>query len=192
MNLYEEVTNNLKETSHNYSRLMTHINNDETFAIIGSQDKDDYSIDHYKELLNAVKKLSLNSSTPEGTGRKVGYNIVDGLYTYDAGKLGNERSIIIYNIDKDTALKLGKELNQETIVWKDKDFFGTLYCDTGKEKDKYKRNLSFSGADAIGAGTKFKNDKTNDFGTVFVKEGVLKYSDNGSLKEEHFILEMEK
>ena len=60
--MYSEIKKNLEETSHNYSRLMTHINSDETFAIIGSQDKDDGSIDHYKELLNAVKKMSLNSA----------------------------------------------------------------------------------------------------------------------------------
>ncbi len=109
------------------SRLYNHIKDNGTFAVIGSQDKDTGE-DRSKELYDLVGNYSRK-------GRMRGYNWLLGKYIYDDGRTGDENSLILYNISKEDALKIGKQLNQETILWKDPEFFGYIYVDSGEVPD---------------------------------------------------------
>ena len=117
------------------SRLWQHTTQDgRSFAIIGSQDKDTKE-DRFKELTAKVKAVAKDG---------IGYKKVRGQYTYDDGTPGSEDSYIIYNIPKELALQIARDLNQESIIWKDDNFFGFLTAD-GKpdgEFTKSKRNMT--------------------------------------------------
>ena len=78
------------------SRLYGHIKDQNTFAVIGSQDKDTGE-DRSDKLLNLVGDLSRK-------GKVKGYNWLLGKYVYDDGRLGEENSLIVYNITKEDAL----------------------------------------------------------------------------------------
>ena len=121
------------------NRLFSHIKDNGTFAVIGSQDKDTGE-DRSKELYDLVGNYSRK-------GRMKGYNWLLGKYIYDDGRTGDENSLILYNIDKEDALKIGKQLNQETILWKDPEFFGYIYVDSGEVPDwnegGFKGKMSF-------------------------------------------------
>lgn len=175
-----KVETKLVETG--YSRLYSHIKGDNNFAIIGSQDKDTKE-DRSKELTDMIRRLSYKKSG-------VGYNKVDGAYKYDvqevADELGgkaeteldniaHEKSIIVFNLDKNDALNIGNALNQESVIWHDSDFFGTLYS-TGENEGKPQyvfdnRDMSFSGAEENEFGTRLKSDKNSRYGVMF--EGTL-------------------
>lgn len=117
------------------SRLYSHIKGKNSFAIIGSQDKDTRE-SREKELDALVKDYSRK-------GKIHGYNYLKGSYTYENGEQDYENSIILYNVDKDIALDIGKKLNQETILWKDKDFFGYIKVDDGSVDMEFDGGLSF-------------------------------------------------
>lgn len=106
------------------SRLYNHIKDQDTFAVIGSQDKDtgeDRSNELYNIVMNPKYKLQ-------------GFNWLMGTYTYDDPNkpVAREKSMILYNLSKEDALKIGEKLNQETILWKDPNFFGYIYVDSGE------------------------------------------------------------
>lgn len=180
-------SDDLKEAS--YSRIYQHTQDDSTFAIIGSKDQDTHE-DRYSELIDLTRKASYKNKFK-------GFNKVDGTYTYQTSDGGEktidyENSLILYNIDKQTALDIANAINQESIVWKDKDFFGLIYAN-GEVMMTFDneagKNMNFSGTKEAGFGTKLKNDKRNDLGFKF--EGVIYYPTiiKNSIKplEEHFI-----
>lgn len=124
------------------SRVWQHTKDTKTFAIIGSQDQKTKE-DRSDELISKVSKLS---SKNRG---KIGYKYLFGRYQYDDGSISEELSIIIFNISKQDALTIGEELNQDSIIWKDKDYFGFLTPD-GKEDGKFSnntKNFNFSDED---------------------------------------------
>lgn len=187
MKISKRILDNLNEAS--YSRIYQHTQDDSTFAIIGSQDKDTKE-DRYNELIELVRKLSYNR------GGKLGFNKVDGTYTYETKEgqdksMAFEKSLIIYNITKEEALELGRAINQESIVWKDTEFFGLIYCSNGSTMMEFQneegKNMSFSNAEEMGFGTKLKKDKKAGYGFTF--EGEVIYPKgylNESVTREHF------
>lgn len=143
-----EENKEIKEEA-SLSRLFQHIKDKDSFAIIGSQDQDTKK-DRYNELDNEISRVCQKYDN-------VGYNHLEGTYTYDDGELGKEKSLIIYNIPKEEAIKIAKDLNQESIIWKDKDFFGFI-DQNGNEEDSFK-NRSFTFDEAIASlyGSKLKS-----------------------------------
>ena len=121
------------------SKLLQHIKDKNTFAIIGSQDQDTKK-DRLNDLIDEIRVLSSRKSG-------IGFNHIDGVYTYENGKKGTEYSLIIYNLSKEDALKIGNKLNQESIIWKDKNFFGMLTCKDGSVDYEFSnddQNMNFS------------------------------------------------
>ena len=117
------------------SRIWQHTKDDKTFAIIGSQDKDTKE-DRSDELTRLVSKYA---SQHRG---EVGYKYLFGRYEYEDGTIGEEKSVIIFNIPKEKALEFAsknKGVNQESIIWKDDNFFGFLTQD-GREDGKFTSN----------------------------------------------------
>ena len=152
------------------SRLYQHTKDKDTFAIIGSQDQTTRE-DRSKELLGKVKNVS--SKYP-----KIGFNKLEGTYTYEDGTQGIENSLIIYNIPKDEALNIADELNQESIIWKDGDFFGFLKPD-GQEDgtfDNQDKNMSFDDKITSMYGSKLKGN--NNSSKPFVFECCLVETNN--------------
>lgn len=162
-----ESRDNLLEAS--YGRIYQHLTDSVTFAIIGSQDKDTYE-SRYDELRELIRKYS-------NKGKVRGFNFVNGTYTYDSGTVGFEKSFILYNIEKETALEIGRLLNQESIIWKDEDFFGIIYVSDGSTMVTFdKRTLNFTRPnnatdDDDKFGTKLPKDKINKYGFQF--EGYI-------------------
>lgn len=187
--MYSEIKKNLEESNRGYSRLLSHIQNtNDDFAIIGSNDKDTAE-SHFPELQRLVDKLCVNSRTtdPEKKdGRTIGYNKVKGRYTYSegpkAGQRDTEESLIVFGLTKDEALDLGRKVNQETIVWKDDNFFGLLNCSDGSPGMEFGRNMSFSKADDYGFGTQMKKDQHSNVGVVF--EGEVGFINTETKKAE--------
>lgn len=157
------------------SRLYGHIKDQNTFAVIGSQDKDTGE-DRSDKLLNLVGDLSRK-------GKVKGYNWLLGKYVYDDGRLGEENSLIVYNITKEDALEIGKKLNQETILWKDPNFFGYIYVDT-QEVPEWNKG-GFKGL------MSFDKDKIKDIGgsSQLVKKGWSLNKDKLKSKSAPFVYE---
>ena len=119
------------------SRLYQHTKDKDTFAVIGSQDMETRQ-NRFNELKSYVSKL--REKVPN-----IGFNYLEGTYTYEDGDQGIENSLIIYNIPKQDALDIAKELNQESIIWKDNNYFGFL-DQNGNELDTFKndtKNMTF-------------------------------------------------
>ena len=106
-----------------------------TFAIIGSRDKDT-SEDRYNELLELVSDYIRKH-------RGSGYKILEGKYTYKNGGTGIEYSLFIDNIPLEDALEIANKINQESIIYKDEDFFGFAYTDGTMEEDFPKKSMNF-------------------------------------------------
>lgn len=121
---FKLVENRMLET--NISTIWKRIQDTSTFAIIGSQDKDTKE-DRRDELIDKVKSLSFKYR-----GR-IEYKYLFGAYEYEDGSIAEELSIIIFNISFDEALKICRELNQESIIWKDENYFG--FIDSNGNKD---------------------------------------------------------
>lgn len=138
------------------SRILSHVNDDDTFAIIGSQDKDTKE-NRFDELLSLIRSVASKE-------KKIGWKYLEGTYTYEDGTTGLENSIIVYNISKEDALRIAKLLNQESIIWKDKDFFGFLTSD-GIEDGELGRGMSFDKDKASMYGSKLlgKHNKAKAF-----------------------------
>lgn len=139
------------------SRIWSHTKDDDTFAIIGSQDKDTKE-DRSNEL---IFKVSEYASKHRG---EVGYKYLFGRYTYEDGTVGEELSIIIFNISKEKALKIAKDINQDSIIWKDSDFFGFLTPD-GYEDGRFssfEKNMNFSDEDIKLYGSRLARHKNKN------------------------------
>ena len=164
----------IKINEASYSRIYQHTQDDSTFAIIGSEDKDTRE-DRSKELYSLIHNVSVKSSGKN----KIGMNKVNGTYTYDGQDItAFEKSVIVYNISKEKALEIANKINQESIVWKDPEFFGIIYADGSvmmEFENKPGENMSFSNAENMGFGTKLPKDKNNEYGFTF--EGKIIYPD---------------
>lgn len=188
--MYSEIKKNLEESNRGYSRLYNHIqNSDDNFAIIGSNDKDNPTVSHFPELQRLVDKLCISSRTTDPNkkqGRNIGYNHVKGRYTYsegpNAGTRDTEKSIIVYGLTKEEALDIARKINQESIVWKDNDFFGILRCSDGEPDMEFSKGMNFSKAEEYGFGTQMKKDQHSDVGVVF--EGEVAFINTKTKKAE--------
>ena len=156
-----------------YSRIYQHTQDDSTFAIIGSEDKDT-GANRKRELYDLLRKYK------EKTGLRLGFNQAKGVYTYQDGnqekKVAQEDSLIIYDIDKQGALDIADAINQESIVWKDPNFFGILYTNgtvMTEFDNQAGNNMNFTGAESTGFGTKLNNDNISNLGFKF--EGSISY-----------------
>lgn len=156
-----------------YSRIYQHTQDDSTFAIIGSEDKDTGE-NRKRELYDLLRKYK------EKTGLRLGFNQAKGVYTYQDGnqekKVAQEDSLIIYDIDKKGALDIANAINQESIVWKDPNFFGILYTNgtvMTEFDNQAGNNMNFTGAESAGFGTKLNNDDISNLGFKF--EGSISY-----------------
>lgn len=143
----------LNET--NISRIWQHTKDDNTFAIIGSRDKDTGE-DYTKQLYSFAR---------EGLKNHWGFTQLEGTYTYKDEHKDVENSVIIYNIPKDRALEIARKLNQESIIWKDKDYFGFLTADgtPDGEFSKDTKNMELSGPDLELYGSKLAKHKNKKF-----------------------------
>lgn len=146
------------------SRILDHVKDKGTFAVIGSQDKDTKK-SRYFELIELIRKLPY----------RVGWNNLKGTYTYDDGTTGFEDSLIIYNIKKEDAVRIGREINQESIIWKDEDFFGFL-DQNGNEDGTLNRGISFNSDDVKLYGSKLLGKHNN--AKPFIFEASLIESNN--------------
>ena len=148
--LIESIQTNLEEAS--LSRLYQHTKDKNSFAIIGSQDKDTKQ-DRSRELMNSVYFIS--SKYPD-----IGFNHLEGKYEYETGEHGIEKSLIIYNIPKQEALTIAGNLNQESIIWKDENFFGFLKSDgsTDGTFNNEERNMTFDEKITSLFGSRLKGD----------------------------------
>ena len=129
------------------SRILQHTEGTDGFAVIGSRDKDTGE-DRYNELVAEVSEV-----IKKNVGKiPIGYNRLKGTYTYHNGTTTDEDSLIIYNIPKKDALQIAKDINQESIIWHDDDFFGFLTPQGEKDGD-------------LGRGLSFDKDKVRMFGS---------------------------
>lgn len=133
--IYDENKDITKKEETSLSRLYQHTKNKDTFAVIGSQDKDTRK-SRFDELKSLVSKLR-NKIT------NIGFNYLEGTYTYDNGEQDIEDSLIVYNIPKQDALDIAKQLNQESIIWKDNNYFGFLDTDGNEEGTFDKGSMTF-------------------------------------------------
>ena len=177
--LEQETINRLSEAS--YSRIYQHTQDDSTFAIIGSEDKDTGK-NRKRELYDLLKNYK------DKSGLRLGFNQAKGVYTYQDNnqekKVAQEDSLIIYDIDKQGALDIANAINQESIVWKDPSFFGILYTNGSvmtEFDNQAGNNMDFSGAEQSGFGTKLNNDKVSNLGFKF--EGSIIYPNGYTNKE---------
>ena len=134
---YYILEENEKKEESSLSRLYQHTKDKDTFAVIGSYDIVTNK-DRFNELKSYVSKL--REKVPN-----IGFNYLEGTYTYEDGDQGIENSLIIYNIPKQDALDIAKELNQESVIWKDNNYFGFL-DQNGNELDTFKndtKNMTF-------------------------------------------------
>lgn len=133
------------------SRLYQHTKNKDTFAIIGSQDQTTKQ-DRSSELKSLIGKTQREYPN-------IGFNQLEGTYTYETGEQGIENSFIIYNIPKQEAINIAKQLNQESIIWKDDNFFGFIN-QNGFEVGTFKndvKNMTFDEKITNLYGSKLKN-----------------------------------
>ena len=123
---YQE-TNRIHRLESSWGRIIQHIEGERTFAAISAYvfelDRETNEQRH-EQLRNDIRTMGY------------GYIEMDAAYTYKSKKTGNtkwayEESFFIPNITKEQALNLGREYDQETILWKDPEQFVELYCDTG-------------------------------------------------------------
>ena len=138
------VINKININEGGLSRLWQHTQGNGEFAIIGSQDKDTRK-DRSRELYRKLSKIN--------DKYKISWKHLRGSYTYKDGSVGEEKSVIIFNIKKEDALKLGKDLNQETIIWHDDNFFGFLKPN-GEVDGKFSadlQNMTFKDVEEFGS-----------------------------------------
>jgi len=169
MSILNELDKKLNESS--WSRIIQHIQNDNSFAVISAYIKDVTEKENYErhsELRNEIRKL--------------GYGFIeqDSGYTYKDDDTGEsipvkEKSFFIPKIDYDNAIKLAQQFDQESILYKDttKGFVLVYSKDfTDKDGKKHKTNE---------IDLKFKFKKDNDGKITFDPE-VLKYAYSSLIK----------
>lgn len=157
---------NINEAS--YGRIYQHTRDNGTFAIIGSEDKDTGE-SRYEELKQLIKKY-------EKKYGHLGYNRLSGTYQYKlTGKVTNEKSVIIYDISKKDALSIAKQINQESIIWKESTFFGIIDVEKETVLDRFRKStLNFTKAIKQGIGSKLQSDQSRTFGYAFEGREIMK------------------
>lgn len=168
----KELNENCTLNEAGLSRMLNHVKDKNSFAVIGSQDKDTKE-DRFLELLSEINKLRRANKQP------VGFNRLEGTYTYDNGETGFEDSLIIYNISKEDAIKIGKKLNQESIIWKEPNFFGFVYMDGRPDENDFKGGLSFDREAALAYGSKLRGKHNNAKPFVF-EANLIETTNRGS------------
>ena len=144
-----ENQNNIELNESGLSRIFTHLKDGVDFAIIGTRDKDTH-----KDRSNELSfDLGLLKNKLSDSGIKIGWKELVGRYTYENGDVDDETSYIVYNIPKKDAIKLAKSINQETIIWKDNDFFGFLDMEGNQKWDELAKGMSFSSDDVKSFGS---------------------------------------
>jgi len=199
--MYSEIKKNLEESNKGYSRLYNHIQNkNDNFAIIGANDRDTGK-SRFNELSQLVGKLIIKGHNEEPP-RNMGYNIVKGTYKHfdEPTKIDKETSLVIFGLTKEEALDIARKINQESITWKDDNYFGLISCDTGepliddetgKEMRFSKMRLSNKDKDDQ-YGTQYKKDKHTSIGVVFEGEINSTNAVGDIIFTDNFILEMEE
>jgi hypothetical protein len=158
----------LGESSH--SRIIQHIENDKSFAVISAFEKDHSNSENLKaheQLIADVRKLNL------------GYIEQSSGYTY-SNKAGESRrveemSLFIPEIDYKAALNLAIKYNQESFLFKSKDKgFVLIYARDGidSEGNHFKKEQ---------IGLKFKTEKNKE-GKITFNPEVLKYAYSALIK----------
>lgn len=157
-------------------RLLQHLSNaDSCFAIIGARDKDT-GVLRTDELYHMVSQY--NDSHHNGYNKSFGrYEYTEGPFK---GTSKDEPSIIIYNIPLDDALDIADAVNQESIVYKDKNKFGIYYTDGSVDMEFDNRSFSFDAKDDQGAKLAEK------FGTQIADMGSWD-NEHPKGKKSHFI-----
>ena len=164
-------------TGASVGRLLQHLSNANTcFAVIGARDKDtgELRTDELYQLVAQYNEMHHN-----------GYNKSFGRYEYTEGPFKgttkDEPSIIVYNIPFEDALDIAKQLNQESIVYKDKDKFGIYFTDGSVDTEFNNRSMSFDARD-------------DDDGSLLAEKFGTKIADRGNWdirnpkgKKSHFI-----
>ncbi len=148
-------------TGASVGRLIQHLSNDSTcFAIIGARDKDTGEL-HTDELYQLVSQY--NDLHHNGYNKSFGrYEYTDGPFK---GTSKDEPSIIVYNIPFDDAVEIAKAVNQESIVYKDKNKFGIYYTNGSVDMEFDTHSLSFNATDKEG------NKMAEKFGTQIADMG---------------------
>ena len=165
------------------SRIWQYTHNNQNFAIVGTQDKDT-KVDRTNELVSLIRNLmdeQVRTKKPIGEPM-ITYKKLEGHYIYDDGTQGTENSFLINNITKEKALELGRTINQESILWKDDNFFGYIYCSDGHPDMSFSRadrNMSFNKDDVYAFGSRLKSKHNEGQGFTFVAEH---YTYNNSKK----------
>lgn len=159
------------------SRIWQYTQNGMNFAIIGSQDQDTKK-DRSNELRYEIDKLS-------DKRKNITFRVLKGTYTYEDGSLGEETSYLINNLSKEDAIRIGRKLNQESIIWKDNDFFGFIDMASGNpdgELSKDRKNMSFD-KDAIKAfGSRLNSKHNKGQGFVFKMSELVNDNKGSSIK----------
>jgi len=159
----------LNESS--WSRIIQHIEGDDDFAVISAyrtENTDKQDLAAHVKLKEVVRSLNL------------GYIEQDSGYTYKDKETGEseirkERSLFIPNIDYKTAMDIGKQFDQESILFKSKDKgFVLVYTKNGEKKDGTKFN-------AGDVELTFKSKKDNT-GKITFNPDVLKYAYSSLIK----------
>ena len=103
---------------------------------------------------------------------------MEGKYTYDDGTVGVENSLLINNISKEDAVRITKDINQESIIWNDSDFFGFLDSDGNPDWEFPNRTLGFDNETLKMYGSRLATN--HNTGKEFVFEMYSKYVKGGS------------
>lgn len=117
-------------------------NADSCFAVIVARDMDtgELRTDELYQLVTQYNDLHHN-----------GYNKSFGRYEYTDGPFKgttkDEPGIIIYNISLENALSIAEKINQESIVYKNKNKFGIYYTDGSADMEFDNRSLSSDAED---------------------------------------------
>ena len=163
-------------TGASVGRLLHHLSNENScFAIIGARDKDtgELRTDELYQLVSQYNDLHHN-----------GYNKSFGRYEYTdgpfKGESKDEPSIVVYNIPLEDAISIAKKVNQESVVYKDKDKFGIYFTDGSVDTEFDTHSLSFDAKDKDG------NKLAEKFGTQIADRGSWD-PDHPKGKKPHFI-----
>lgn len=170
------LVKNTPVTGASVGRLLQHLSNADTcFAVIGARDKDtgELRTDELYQLVTQYNDLHHNGYN-KSFGR---YEYIDGPFK---GTTKDEPSVIVYNIPFDDAISIAKKINQESIIYKDKNKFGIYLTDGSVDTEFDNRSLSFDMRDKDGSKLAEK------FGTQIADRGSWD-NDHPRGKKPHFI-----
>jgi len=130
-----EILNNMV-TESSYSRILQHIENNDTFAVI-SAFRGGNSGDENMKLHKQLK----------GDVRAKGYGFIEQKSGYSYSEPGtgeegtvDEMSLFIPKISEKEALVLGRKYDQESIIFKDNKKFVLINCSTGGVDMTFKKS----------------------------------------------------